>query len=327
MQRAHFFKSPAMQAVIYMALGAGAGVLASVLYLQAPAFGQIDCAKQFPLVKATLDCGLYEQKAETLRSVDSAVDQAVDLYIKEGKADHISVWTRDLATLQWASTNENDRFAPGSLLKVPLMIAYYKIAELEPSLLSTELTYQLSPEVDIAPEFPPKNLLIPGQKYTVETLIEHMIIYSDNNAADVLASNIDPNLLNKVFIDLGIKIPNPEGSMTFDFITTKTYSSTFRNLYNASYLNEEYSEKALEILASTTFKGFASSLPKGVKIADKFGERGINNGNGKTRQLHECGIIYKPGNPYLLCVMTSGNNTDGLLTVIKNISALVYDRM
>lgn len=86
------------------------------------------------------------------------------------------------------------------------------------------------------------------------------------------------------------------------------------------------SEKALELLSRSSFnKGFVAGLPKGVVVAHKFGERGGLKNN--LKQFHECGIIYFPENPYLLCVMTLGENEDNLIDLIKTVSSKVYQEV
>jgi len=108
-----------------------------------------------------------------------------------------------------------------------------------------------------------------------------------------------------------------------DFISVKGYSAFFRFLYNATYLNKEMSEKALEILSTTNFNtGLPAKLPKGILVSHKFGERGYVGTN--LKQLHDCGIIYLAGNPYLLCVMTKGDSFEELANVIADISEMVY---
>lgn len=97
--------------------------------------------------------------------------------------------------------------------------------------------------------------------------------------------------------------------------------------YNASYLSKEYSQKVLEMLAAADFKlGLAAGVPPGVVVANKFGEReGLPD---DQKQLHDCGIIYFPENPYLLCVMmTQGPNFEYLPTIIKMVSKMVYDEV
>jgi beta-lactamase class A len=87
------------------------------------------------------------------------------------------------------------------------------------------------------------------------------------------------------------------------------------------------SEKALSILSlSQYFQGLVAGVPNNIKIAHKFGERKFNN-TGET-QLHDCGIIYAPKTPYLLCVMTkTNNNIDSASNVIKKISQTVYQKI
>jgi hypothetical protein len=55
----------------------------------------------------------------------------------------------------------------------------------------------------------------------------------------------------------------------------------------------------------------------------KFGEL-INAADG-ARQLHECGIIYYPYRPYLLCMMTKGHSFEDLDNTINKVSQAVYD--
>ncbi|MCX6722527.1 MAG: serine hydrolase [Candidatus Staskawiczbacteria bacterium] len=97
-------------------------------------------------------------------------------------------------------------------------------------------------------------------------------------------------------------------------------------LYSATYLNSQNSEKALDILSKVTFTdGLVAGVSKDTIVAHKFGEHIIQQNNQAQQiELHDCGIIYYPKNPYLLCVMTKGSNLDNLKNTIKSISSLVY---
>lgn len=288
------------------------------------------CFKLYPLTSHSLDCAAYDDSASRLKKVDAAIDTATALYIKEGKATSISVWVRDLEAKQTASNNENQRYAPASLLKLPLMIAYFKVAELDPALLGTKLPYTDTGQLnDSTQDIAPSSTLQVGQSYTVEQLIEDMVINSDNNAAAALLGHLDPSIFNNTLLDLGIEIPSTDNTMPRDFVTAKSYASIFRTLYNSSYLNRDYSQKALDILSKTTFKGIEAPLPPGTTVADKFGEREVDNPDGsvQVRELHDCGIVYKNSTPYTLCIMTQGKDFNDLQTVIENISKLVYDTM
>jgi len=84
------------------------------------------------------------------------------------------------------------------------------------------------------------------------------------------------------------------------------------------------SEKALEYLSQSDYKnGLVAGVSSNIIVAHKFGERGYKQ--GKINQLHDCGIIYYPNEPYLLCIMTDGRSFEDRELIIRNISQLVYD--
>jgi beta-lactamase class A len=83
------------------------------------------------------------------------------------------------------------------------------------------------------------------------------------------------------------------------------------------------SSKALELLTKTVYdKGLRAGVPEDIKIAKKFGER--TYWDRDAFQLHDCGIIYHPSKPYILCVMTKGDSFSQLEKIIQDISSLVY---
>jgi hypothetical protein len=85
------------------------------------------------------------------------------------------------------------------------------------------------------------------------------------------------------------------------------------------------SEKALSYLAETTFdKGLVAGVPEAVAVAHKFGEAGREDG---SLQFHDCGIVYYPGRPYILCVMTRGGSFEPLYAAVADISRTVYEEV
>jgi beta-lactamase class A len=120
-------------------------------------------------------------------------------------------------------------------------------------------------------------------------------------------------------MDVGNRPHNEENS-----VSVHGYSGLFRILYNASYLNRNMSEKALQLLSLQDFpQGIVAGVPKGTVVAAKFGEkaRGVDE---KYHQLHEFGIVYHPKHAYILGIMTRGNDFEALSGVIRQISKLVY---
>ena len=84
------------------------------------------------------------------------------------------------------------------------------------------------------------------------------------------------------------------------------------------------------MLSETDFSdGLTAGLPQGVVVSHKFGlATNLSNGVISGRELHDCGIIYHPRNPYLLCVMTkSVSSIPDMENVISNISKLTYEEI
>jgi beta-lactamase class A len=131
--------------------------------------------------------------------------------------------------------------------------------------------------------------------------------------------------LKQIYSDL--QIPT-DSTGTPASMSPETYSRFFRVLYNSSYLSHGVSEKSLELLSQTTFsKGLVSGLPADATVAHKFGERTTTDGiSGAVieRELHDCGIVYLPGHPYFLCVMTRGSDFEKLERIIGTVSAMVW---
>lgn len=270
----------------------------------------------------------YETPREVTEQ-SKILSEKINKYINQNKevGDKISVYYRDLNTGDWVGINDNDKYAPASMLKVIIMIGYLKRAENNPSLFSNQFTYtnDFKKFLDDQP-FDSETELKVGDHYKVSYLIDKMIIDSDNGAKDLLLSNIDDSFLNSVYTDLGLRGPD---TTTEYLISPRDYSLFFRVLYNATYLNREMSERALATLAKAIYaNGIRAKVPDSIKIAHKFGEHVENEGsNIKSVEQHDCGIVYDPGKPYFLCIMTHGQEVPTLEKYIQNISDIVFTQV
>lgn len=265
-----------------------------------------------------------------------ALEADVQSYIAGQKNSGLvaaSVYFRDINQSKGFTINPNELYYPASLYKVPVMMTYYEIAQEDPSILSQTLTYNGATNLNDIEEVRSPVQLSPGTSYTVEELIEHMIRYSDNNAAQLLLDNLSAtnhyqDYLN-LFANLGISTSTVDE--TADTLMVGKYPIFLRTLYNATYLDRDYSEKALQLLSETDFtEGIESGVPNGVLVAQKFGETTVASGTTDIgKELSNCGIVYFPDHPYILCVMTkgSGDNVKGLESNLAAISGMVYQKM
>jgi beta-lactamase class A len=260
-----------------------------------------------------------------LRPFKSSVEKFIKEDMKSKWADTISVYFRDLNNGPWFEIGETTQFYPASLLKVPLMISILKEAETKPELLKEKIRYD-RPELQNTKNLKSNNLEF-GRYYAVDDLLGRMIIDSDNVSTLLLLNLVDKKTLEKTYIQLGIVESNSEhasllsNSLPEYKMSIPQYASFFRVLYNASYLNREMSEKALALLARDAFKsGLNAGVPSNIEVSHKWGYRDL----GQIKQLHDCGIVYYPKHPYLLCVMTQGNSFEYLDDAIREISGVVY---
>ncbi len=278
----------------------------------------------YNFINPLLDC---DPDAATARKELTPFDRELRMLIEDKKKmnwiTHVAVYFRDLNTGVSISIDGREKFSPASLVKVPLMIAYLKWAESNPGLLSRKMTFDMPDSTEIQ-TFKPAQRLVQGKSYTVDELLYRAIVYSDNSAYFLLYSAIDTNILHRVYTDLGLEVPrvrNPD-----DYMSVVEYVSFFRMLYNASYLSKDMSEKALQYLSEVDFKqGLIGGVPPGTVVAHKFGEKVF--GSGEIKQLHDCGIVYYPNHPYLLCVMSRGESFEYLDDTIRAISSLVYEEV
>jgi beta-lactamase class A len=261
----------------------------------------------------------------------SELEKKLNSLIKQYPEDKISIYFQNLDNGEKVLINGEEKFFTASLGKVPNMMAFFKLSETNPDILTRKIRYLGGHDLNESQEIKPKETIKEGEIYTVEDLIKRMIKYSDNNALGVLIKIIDKELLDKTYEDVYKDMDKSLIVSTdiLDFITTIQYSLFLRALYNGTYLNKDLSEKALQILNETDFEdGLVAGVPKGITVSHKYGLFNFLSDTGEilSKEFHDCGIIYYPQNPYLLCVMTkiSSGNTLKAENIISDISSLVY---
>ena len=212
---------------------------------------------------------------------------------------------------------------------MPLMIAYFKWAESNPLVLRKILTNTGKGQLGLQRQDDGGKKLELEKAYTVNDLIFRMIAYDDADSYVLLYENMPSDRLDRVFKDLYVEY-DPQNQD--DLLSLYTFGSFFRVLYNASYLSEEMSEKALRYLSRSSFRvGMASGIPRNIDIVSKHGERRISittdSGEKELSQLHEFGIIYHPTRPFLLGIMVRGVDYDKLGKIVRDITHLVYEEV
>jgi len=264
-----------------------------------------------------------------LKPFQYKVNALIEELMKQEEVATVSVYFRDLNNGNWFGINEHERFSPRSLLKIPLMVAYFKWAETNPLVLRKTLIPVNANEEAKGKNVEPATKLEQGQSYTVNDLIFRMIAHDDDTAYTLLSANLPARRLEKIYKDLYVEY-DPRAQD--DSLSMNAFAAFYRVLFNASYLSEEMSEKALRYLSKSVFReGMSSGIPPNIEIASKYGQRSmtvvVDGEEKELTQVHEFGIIYHPNRPFLLGIMARGDDFEKLVKAIHDITRLVYNEV
>ena len=319
-----FLRSPHTTAIMLSLL---VGISIPLLHQNLVEYQKGQCEKTYTLLNPLRRClptppPLKEEYDVFEKKLQSWVDEEK----KNGIVTHVSIYFRDLENGPTFGIEGAESFSPASLLKVPIMLALLKQAEIEPEILSDQMSFT-GPLGNYENIQDPVHSLQSNQEYSLDELLRRMIVYSDNDAKELIKLYLQKRypkreLVSETYNSLGI-LQREEGLDST--IGVKTYASIFRLLYNASYLSRDMSEKALNLLSQVAFKdGLVAGVPPGITIAHKFG---VREGVKGQHQLHDCGIVYQPETPYLLCVMTRGLDANHNAAIIQEISRAMYEEV
>lgn len=264
-----------------------------------------------------IDNSQYEFKE--LNPLKHEVEAYLDKEISDKKIDGASFYYRDLDTGAWTGVRPDDKFIPGSMLKVAVLIAYLRLTEDNPALVDRTIYYRKNPNE--RQNYPPESELVDGY-YPISRLLGQTIIESDNAAASALSLPHEKEIGE---FYSAMRLPEVPEKLT-DFMSPRDISRIFRSLYSSTYLLNSYSEQALELMTKTKFnKGLRAGIPDDIEVAHKFGEHTTYYTDGRTPdyQLHDCGIIYHPKKPYFVCTMTKGKTLENMERVIAEVSRIV----
>jgi len=212
--------------------------------------------------------------------------------------------------------NSTDEFHAASLFKTPIVMAYYHTRE--------RLNITDDPIVEIKPENIDSqfgNLWQKGVGYKLKAseAVRLALEESDNTAAKLLVPLIGSVDFEAVYQGLDIDLTvDKDGAI----LTPKSYASIFKALYFSSVLSKDSSQEILNYLSKSKFPDkLAAGVPPNITIAHKIGDFVDKDGN---EAFTDCGIIYYPRRPYLVC-MVSKTDEQTARTRMQDISKMIYD--
>lgn len=268
----------------------------------------------YPLIDPARSIVGQEHFFSTIEPLRKDIKEIIARYEKEG--NRIGVYFEFLNTGANISINQDTRFWPASLSKMPTALTVMKKVEKGEWKLSNELVMFYEDRNDGFGTLYRKPV---GTRLTIEELLKEIIINSDDTAHRILIRNLSAQDFEEMLTALGM-----EEMYDKDYnITAKEYSRIFRSLYNSSFLSREYSTKLLTWLSETRFNEFlGSGVPAEVPFAHKIGEH-----DPEVTYL-DSGIAYVANRPYLFTVMIQSKDSGGrekAKAIMKELSEAAYE--
>lgn len=240
-----------------------------------------------------------ERKARWALLRQDLLSQARDY---KGKS---AIVVKDLK-MNWEVDLNKDRLFPSaSLVKIPIMAAVFKAGQSGRINLGSKLKLKAPDKVSGSGDL--KNMA-PDSEFSIEELVERMIISSDNTATNMLIELLGFSFLNNSFREFGLKKTNLSRKMmefgdrkngVENYTTAEDMSYILEKIYRNKLCNTFVSRKCLELLKrQKTRDRIPAQLPGHIVVAHKTGL--------EMKVCHDVGIVYAPQGDFLICVLTRG---------------------
>ena len=266
--------------------------------------------KKYPYIAKRV---LIEDPSDVLINFHPLREQLKD-YTKQF-GDSFTFYFEYLPTGVSIGINERTQFYSASLVKVPLTMAFLEYSRKQN--LDLDQKIQVKKE-ELDSRFGDLWKIGEGGEVSLRKVLEFTLTASDNTAAQILLNRISKESYHSIFESLDIEIDEEEGQIV---LTTKGYASILKALYFASILNKDDSNYILNLLTQTQFNDkLTASIPKEISVAHKIGVYFDN------LVQQDCGIIYLPKRPYLLC-MASQSDMHESNKRMQKVSEIIYKYM
>lgn len=233
--------------------------------------------------------------------------------VEQEGSDSISIYFEFLNTGANIQINNEARFYPASLVKLPsAMVAMKKVEKGEWHMDSRLVLF----EQDKDQRYGTLYQQPVGTSFSIEELLGALLTQSDNTAHRILMRNLSETELEELKDAIGLNELFDEKSD----VSAKEYSRLFRALYNSSFLKRDGSQKILEWLTKTPFNTMLpSGLPGGTAFSHKIGEDNVE------KNYLDSGIVYLPNRPYLITAMIKLHDQSKANAIMKQISQAAYE--
>jgi beta-lactamase class A len=235
--------------------------------------------------------------------------------------------------------NGDENFPSASLVKLAVMVdVYYRVAE-GTLHLEDPLTFL---DIDRTGGSGVLHFLSAPKQLTVWDAVFLMITLSDNTATNLLLDKLPPRSVTARMQSLGLPrtrifvhvnadpkdsfAPDSAQAYGLGVTTPNEIAALLTKLYRRELVSAEASDEMMAVLSHQFYReGLPRHLPPGVEVAHKTGTL--------DAARNDCGVVYGPIRPFVICVMTK-ENQDRRWTrdneaerLIGNITSTVYEAL
>jgi beta-lactamase class A len=232
---------------------------------------------------------------------------------------------KDLKTNQTIDINSDKLFPSASLVKIPIMAAYFQAQEEGMLSLSDQLVLERRHKIRSCSHlYFARN----GSRHSIRELIERMITESDNTATNMLTDRLGFGYLNQKFVEFGLKNTDlRRGIMDLkwrdagieNYTTAEDMALLLEKIYNRTLVSPGASDEMLAVLKRQKVNDrIPRGLPNDLVVAHK---------TGLLRDtVSDVGVVFTPEGDFIICVLTADiNNFRYAKRFIGNVAACAYD--
>ena len=243
--------------------------------------------------------------------------------------DRIGLVVEDLKTGEKISQSPDKPFSSASLIKYPIMWAFFKqVAEGEQSLDTVHILKQGDKAGTSPFDSSVLRELHTGIPLTLEDCIKFMIVISDDTATNIIMHRLGMDYLNEAFASIGLKNTHV-GRFMMDYGGLEAGRDNFVSAEDMNHLSKLICENAIlpakynqQMLAILCNQRHNDSLRRFLPMSLKMGHKG-----GCIRQYsidHDCGIMFDSHSKPRFLVNVCTKDIDRSKDVIGEIGKMVF---
>ncbi|MFC1625913.1 serine hydrolase [Patescibacteria group bacterium] len=243
----------------------------------------------------------YKQKAERITtSFKNETNSLSGVY---------ALYMVDLESGYTFGVNETEIIQAASLIKLPVIAAFYKHVEGGNINLDTKYTLKNSDKIAGSGSLYSKPA---GTVLTYRDMIKLMGKESDNTSFGIIKRIVGAQNINAMIKEIGMNDTVLDTNMT----SSKDIGLFFQKLWDGQIMNDTNKNELLSFLTDTMYENWiVEGIPKDIRVAHKYGR--------EVHVVNDAGIVYSD-HPFVLVLMSDGIIEREADEIFPKLAKMVY---